>query len=137
MISDKPVQSINQSKTWWRPVLLSGLCSAKLFATELHLTPDTCVVQRPQTDCVLNFKVRFSEPQEQAYCLWAQHWTKALWCSTGQGEQELQLQISLRQTLVIEMRDPQQQLLARSELKLAVYQPAQTRRRRGLGWNLL
>lgn len=119
----------------WLLLLVSFDCFSR--TTELQLTPDTCVRHVQNQDCVLAVRVRFSEPQLQAFCLYLQHSQHALHCSQGSGELEVLLHLVLSSSKQLELRDSQQQLLARAPLKVAVYQPVQTRRRRGLGWNLL
>ncbi len=116
---------------------LAFIAASFAQATELQLTPDTCV-RHPQHDkCELAVRVRFSEPQLRAFCLYLQPQQTALHCSEGHGEQEVTLQLVLRASRQLELRDDRRQLLASAPLKVAVYQPAPTRRRRGLGWNLL
>ncbi len=137
MTSDRWQWFFAQARHGARLVVLTGLLPGRLLATELQLTPDTCVRHAQQQQCELAVRVRFSEPQLRAFCLYLQHRHSALHCSSGLGEEEVMLQISLVAPRLLELRDNSQQLIATAPLKVAIYQPAQTRRRRGLGWNLL
>lgn len=135
--------TFEQSWVWRQALLLPFLAWLAVIAasfaqaTELQLTPDTCVRHSQHTQCELAVRVRFSEPQLRAFCLYLQHQQSALHCSEGHGEQEVILQLVLIASRQLELRDHRQQLIASAPLKVAVYQPAPTRRRRGLGWNLL
>lgn len=118
-------------------ILLAGLLLPAAAVESLLLKPDTCVRHAEQPECMLRLTVGFSQPQLQAFCLHLQHQKSALYCSRGDGEREVILNVTLKSSLLLELRDEKQQVLASAPLKVAVYQPAQTRRRRGLGWNLL
>ncbi|ALZ74631.1 DUF3019 domain-containing protein [Rheinheimera sp. F8] len=118
-------------------VLLGGPWFPAAATNRLVLKPDTCVRHAEQPQCILRLTVRFNQPQLQAFCLYLQHQKSALHCSRGDGEREVKLNVTLQSSLQLELRDEKQQVLASAPLKVAVYQPAQTRRRRGLGWNLL
>jgi len=123
----------------FNPWLLLCCWMPSAGAVDLLLNPDTCIVTQVDKPCMLELRVAFDEPLSQPACLFLEPQINALYCLKGQGElaihQLFSLELDTRRFL--ELRAQTGELLARKPLHYAVYQPAKTRRRRGLGWNLL
>lgn len=116
---------------------LTSMTSTLVYGQELILTPSTCVIADPEQNCKIDIDVEFQSSQLVNFCLWIDGIRKHDKCFQGKHALTEQLSLTLAHDTLIELRDFNDRVLAEGLIKVATFEPINTRRRRGLGWNLL
>lgn len=115
----------------------TSMLSAFTYGQELTLTPSTCVITDPEQNCQIDIDVEFQSNQLVNFCLWIDGIRKRDKCFQDKQSLTEQLSLTLAHDTLIELRDFNDRVLAEGLIKVATFEPINTRRRRGLGWNLL
>ncbi|MFC6440823.1 DUF3019 domain-containing protein [Bowmanella sp. JS7-9] len=103
-------------------------------AQELSITPQTCVLDE-QGVCELELAVRFESDDPLAVCIviTAQ---PSPWCLQAMTLHQLSIALRTSENLTISViNSDDRALLARSELMVAAYVPASSRKRRRFSWS--
>lgn len=107
-------------------------------ADELKITPDICAITLENPACNLDLLIEYQSTIPQSLCLWVVKHTVALICYKDSFHFKYQVQLILAEDTVFELRDLQNNYTVKTKLvKVARFEPANIRRRRGLNWNLL
>lgn len=120
----------------------SALCllatPLSLLAEPLLFTPQACIVTKPDTPCLLQLTIQATTAIDEPSCVYRSDMPHALTCvPTLQPQQKIQLTLQITQATELALRTADGRLVAQQTIDYATYQPVTTRRRRGLGWNLL
>lgn len=120
----------------------SALCllatPLSLLAEPLLFTPQACIVTEANSPCLLQLTIETTSPIDEPSCVYRSDMPQALTCmQTLQPQQKIQLTLQITQAIELAVRTADGRLVAQQTIDYATYQPVTTRRRRGLGWNLL
>ncbi|WP_372871425.1 DUF3019 domain-containing protein [Shewanella sp.] len=115
-------------------LLLLHLSSA---AGELKVVPHACATSSDKLPCRFDVHVSYQGDKAQNLCLWLSHEAIPRRCYTGLKALNEQLSLALERDTMLEIRDMNSRILMRTEISVALYQPAPKRKRRGLNWDLL
>ncbi len=119
-------------------LLIGCFVSLSLQADEFSLMPNTCAVTAENPVCDLALVIEYQSETPQSLCLWLTAKTVALTCFENRLHFTYQLQLTLADDTQFELRDPKNNNTLRSAfVKVAKFEPAKSRKRRGLHWNLL
>ncbi|ABI37900.1 hypothetical protein Shewmr4_0820 [Shewanella sp. MR-4] len=119
-------------------LIIACLFSLSALADELKVTPNTCAVTLEKPDCHLDLLIEYQSDIPQSFCIWLATETVALTCFQDSLDFKYQVQLTLAKDALFELRDPQSNNIVTTALvKVAKFEPANPRRRRGLNWNLL
>lgn len=119
-------------------LVLICLLSLSIRADELKITPNTCAITLERPTCHLNLLIEYQSKIPQSLCLWIVKHTTALVCFNDSLNFKYQVQLTIAEDTLLELRDLKNNQIVTTELvKVAKFEPANTRRRRGLNWNLL
>lgn len=113
------------------------ISSPFIQASELTLTPNTCAVTAERPACRLNLLIEYQSNTPKSLCIWVARHPIALTCFENQIRFKYQVQLTLADDTLFELRDPKNNIITSGLVKVAKFEPANTRRRRGLNWNLL
>lgn len=102
----------------------------------LTLTPNLCVLTDAQPQCHINVAIEYPQPLSENSCLWRTDSSEPLSCFDAYNTIQLQLWLTVDHNVQFQLVGAESQLIAQAELTAARFDPAKTRRRRGLGWNL-
>lgn len=109
-----------------------------LWGQELLLTPQSCIVTEPETPCLLDVTLTVSQEINEPSCLYRSDAPPALFCVDRlDGQQLLSLTLQLNRAIELQLRSSDGRVIASQSIDYATYKPVTTRRRRGMGWNLL
>ena len=107
-------------------------------AVQLELQPDTCVRLQQQDICQLTLRLKALPQDASSLCIWLKHTVQPSSCQPLSQKPVQELTLLLQQDVLIKIIDQTSRLLAIGEIKVVTFKPVQTtRRKRGLGWNLL
>lgn len=118
-------------------LIISALISPLAQADELTLTPDTCAVTAEKPACRLDLLIEYQSDTPKSLCIWVAKHPIPLTCFENQIHFKYQVQLTLADDTLFELRDPKNNVITSGLVKVAKFEPANTRRRRGLNWNLL
>ncbi|MCL1120444.1 DUF3019 domain-containing protein [Shewanella seohaensis] len=119
-------------------LILACFVSLTSLADELKITPNTCAVTLEKPDCHLDLLIEYQSDIPQSLCVWLTTEAVALTCFEDSLNFKYQVQLTLAKDALFELRDPQSNHIVTTALvKVAKFEPANPRRRRGLNWNLL
>ncbi|GLR34200.1 DUF3019 domain-containing protein [Shewanella decolorationis] len=114
------------------------LLSSSILADEIRITPDTCAITLERPTCHLDLLIEYQSQVPQSLCLWVVKHTTALACFNDSLDFKYQVQLTIAEDTLFELRDlKNNQIVTTALVKVAKFEPANTRRRRGLNWNLL
>jgi hypothetical protein len=117
--------------------LILLLLSLPLTAGELQVVPKACATSSDQLPCRFDVSVSYEGETEQNLCLWLSHEASPRRCYIGLKALNEQLSLALEQDTMLEIRDMNSRVIMRTEISVALFQPAPKRKRRGLNWDLL
>ncbi len=119
-------------------LIIACFVSLSCLADELRITPNTCAVTLEKPDCHLDLLIEYQSDIPQSLCVWLTTETVAIACFQDRLDFKYQIQLTLAKDTLFELRDPKNNSLVTTALvKVAKFEPANPRRRRGLNWNLL
>lgn len=130
----------HSSSLWFTycTLLISCFVSFALRADELTLTPNTCAVTQEKPSCALDLLIEYQSDIPQSLCIWMAKQAVVLACFENKLNFKYQVQLTLVDDTLFELRDPKNNNTISSGLvKVARFEPANNRKRRGLNWNLL
>lgn len=113
------------------------LASQPLWAEELRVSPQACATSSDKLPCRFDVSISYESDSEQNLCLWLSHEASPRRCYTGLKALNEQLTLALEQDTMLELRDMNSRVIIRTEISVALFQPAPKRKRRGLNWDLL
>lgn len=118
--------------------LLWCLLSGPAWAASVLVQPQSCIVTTANEPCRLQLHIAVSQDIDRASCVFRSDTMQALLCVERlQRSQPLQLELQVTAPITIAVRTTDGQQLINQPIDYATYKPVTTRRRRGLGWNLL
>lgn len=114
------------------------LLPAPLWAATVVIQPQSCIVTNADEPCQLQLEIAATQDVDHASCVYRSDTNQALLCVERlQSNQPLHLQLQVTAPIDIDIRTNDGTTLVKQPIDYAVYKPVTTRRRRGLGWNLL
>jgi len=126
--------------TYCIPCILVFCCllSLSIRADELKITPDTCAITPERPMCNLNLLIEYQSNIPKSLCIWIVKHTATLACFKDSFGFKYRVKLTLAEDTSFELRDMNNNdVVATSIVRVAKFEPANTRRRRGLNWNLL
>ncbi|QYJ78195.1 DUF3019 domain-containing protein [Shewanella acanthi] len=118
-------------------LIISNL-GAKAQADEWRLTPNTCAVTGEKPACDIDLLFEYQSDIPQSLCIWMAEQAVVLACFEEKLDFKYQIQLTLEDDTLFELRDPKNNNTIKTGLvKVAKFEPANSRKRRGLNWNLL
>lgn len=114
------------------------LLSLSIRADELKITPNTCATTLKSSTCNLDIIIEYLSPNKESMCIWIVKHSAAIACFKDSFGFKYQIQLTLAEDTLFELRNMNSNdIVATTLVKVAKFEPANTRRRRGLNWNLL
>ncbi|MCE9677758.1 DUF3019 domain-containing protein [Shewanella sp. AS1] len=111
---------------------INGFCAL----AEIEATPKTCAVLEAGDSCQLQLKVNYKLDQLQQTCIWVEQREKPEQCF-DLIDVTHQLALTLTQDTQILIKNSDNKVLDSITIQVAIYQPVNSRKRRGFNWNLL
>ncbi|QYJ85509.1 DUF3019 domain-containing protein [Shewanella mesophila] len=104
--------------------------------TKVEIKPQTCAVIEAGTPCHMQLKISYHLLVLEQTCIWIALREKPEQCFDSLSVNHL-FDLSLVEDTQVFIKDLNDKVLDEVTIQVAIYQPANTRRRRGLNWNLL
>lgn len=109
-----------------------------LSAEPLLFTPQACIVTKDNAPCIVQLTIQATTGINEPSCVFRSDVANALTCIDRlQPQQQIKLTLQMSHAIHLDVRTVNGQLIASQPIDYAIYKPVTTRRRRGLGWNLL
>lgn len=123
---------------WGSAALAQSEHEVSSDTVQLQLQPDTCVRLQQHDLCQLTLRLTALPQHASSLCIWLKHTVQPSSCQSLSQQPIQELTLLLEQDVLIKIIDQTSRLLAIGEIKVVTFKPVQTtRRKRGLGWNLL
>lgn len=114
------------------------LISCPSLAQHWQISPQVCTVTQANSPCVLQLLITTDTLVDEPSCVFRSDVSQALICTTQiLPSKKIKLSLQLNKAIQVEIRTLDGRELASQTIDYAIYKPVTTRRRRGLGWNLL
>lgn len=111
---------------------------ASLPVSTLQLQPDTCVRLQQHEQCQLTLSLTALPQHASKVCIYLKQIQQPGDCVPLSANPIQQLTLQLQQDVLLKVFDSAERILAIGEIKVVTFKPVTTsRRKRGLGWNLL
>lgn len=119
-------------------LILASMMSieAQAATTEVNIKPKTCAVIEAGKPCHMKLKVSYQLDTLENTCIWIALRKQPEQCFSSL-DVALLIDLTLTQDTQILIKDLNDRILDQFTVQVATYQPVNTRKRRGLNWNLL
>ncbi|MCL1040318.1 DUF3019 domain-containing protein [Shewanella marisflavi] len=104
--------------------------------TQVNVKPKTCAVIEAGSPCHMTLKISYRLDALEQTCIWIALRNAPEQCFDSLDVDHL-LELTLTQDTQVLIKTLNDKILDEVTIKLATYQPVNTRKRRGLNWNLL
>ncbi|QYJ83213.1 MULTISPECIES: DUF3019 domain-containing protein [Shewanella] len=112
----------------------SFYCQAN--STQVNIKPKTCAVLEAGTPCHMTLKISYKLEALEQTCIWIALKEAPEQCFDRLSVDHL-LELTLTKDTQVLIKDLNNKVLDEVTIQIATYQPVNTRKRRGLNWNLL
>ncbi|QYJ89270.1 DUF3019 domain-containing protein [Shewanella halotolerans] len=105
-------------------------------STQVNFKPKTCAVLEAGTPCQMTLKISYKLEALEQTCIWIALKEAPEQCFDRLSVDHL-LELTLTKDTQVLIKDLNNKVLDEVTIQIATYQPVNTRKRRGLNWNLL
>lgn len=105
-------------------------------SNQLSLHPLTCAVMKKDIFCKTELQIEFISSHPQNICVWLSNSSTPKKCYLKTHKFKLSFPIKMKSDVIVFIKDMHGKIIASSELKFAIFQPAKVRKRRGLNWDI-